>query len=223
MVYRESVERYRDAVEKAGLAVHNIDLAAFALMRAGLNGNRAFSDLHGDGMGDDVVVLCDIGPTATNVVVSRNGVCELNRLVSFGTHIFSQTMVDQFGWEFDDADRVKTEAGILPLGGIESPGDPYSESRRIMQYVADQFAQEIRTSFDYYHHSTAGAARINRVVLSGEGALLRGIEERFATELGIPVSILDASSRLDTTSVQEIGANHAHLAVALGLGMDEAA
>lgn len=222
MVYRESVERYRDAIEQAGLVLNNIDLAAFAVMRAGLAGGAAFAELQAEG-GDDAVAMCDIGPTSTNVIIARNGVCEFNRIVSFGTHIFSQTMVDQFGWSFDDADRVKSEAGVLPLGGVESPGDPYTESRRIMQYVADQFAQEIRTSFDYYHHTSSSASRISRIVLSGEGALLRGLEERFASELAMRVSILDASPRLDTASAQQLGPSHAHLAVALGLGMEEAA
>lgn len=221
MVYRESVERYRDAIEEAGLNLRRIDLSAFALMRSGLPSVR--QDADADGGEAPAIALCDIGPTATNVVVARNSICELNRIVSFGTQLFSQTLSEQFGWTTEDSERVKLEAGVLPLGSVESPGDPYTDARRIMQYVADQFAAELRTSFDYYHHSTGGASRIGRVVLAGEGALLRGIEERFAVELGVPVSILDASPRLDVASIDELGGNHAHLGTALGLAMEEAA
>lgn len=224
MVYRESVERFRDVIESAGLKLRRIDLSGFALMRAGLPAvKKELETLHSEDGDQSIVALCDIGPTSTNVVVSRNGVCELNRIVSFGTQYFSQTLAEQFGWSIEDSERVRMEAGVLPLGGVESPGDPYTDTRRIMQYVADQFAQELRTSFDYYHHSSGSAERIGRVVLAGEGALLRGIEERFAAELGVPVSILDASPRLDPSSADELGINHAHFGTALGLAMEEAA
>jgi len=227
MVYRESVERYRDAIEGAGLKLRRIDLAAFALMRAGLatitQELAAEAMETPDGETGGAVALCDIGPTSTNVVISRNGICELNRIVSFGHHVFTQTLSEQFGWSAEDADRVKMEAGITPLGGMESPGDPYTDTRRITQYVADQFAQELKTSFDYYSHSMNNASRVTRVVLAGEGALMRGIEMRFANELGVPVSILDASPRLDASAVTELGVNHANFGTALGLAMEEAA
>ena len=222
MVYREPVERYREAVVAAGLKLVRIDLAAFALMRAGLPAVKLAlgSEDHDE---EQVVALLDVGPTSTNVVITRGDMCELNRIIQFGRQHFTQTLVEQFGWELADATRVSGEAGITPLGGMEAPGDPYADARRIMQYVADQFAQEIRTSFDYYNHSSGGANRVSRVVVAGEGALLRGIEHRFANELGVPVSILDASPRLDPASVEELGVQHARFGTALGLGMEEAA
>jgi Tfp pilus assembly PilM family ATPase len=109
---------------------------------------------------------------------------------------------------------MTVDAGITPLGGMENPGDPYADARRIMQFVADQFAQEIRTSFDYYTHSSGGTHRVGYVVIAGEGAMLRGIEHRFAQELGVPVSILDASPRLDPASVEELGTEHARYGTA---------
>lgn len=222
MVYRESVERYRDAVAAAGLRVARIDLAAFALMRAGLPAVKLALQAE-EAEEDPVIALLDVGPTNTNVVISRGDICELNRIVGFGRQHFTQTLVEQFGWESADATRVSGEAGITPLGGMETPGDPYADARRIMQFVADQFAQEIRTSFDYYTHSSGGINRVGRVVVAGEGALLRGIEHRFAHELGVPVSILDASPRLDPASVEELGLQHARYGIALGLAMEEAA
>jgi type IV pilus assembly protein PilM len=222
MVYRESVERYRDAIAAAGLKLVRIDLSAFALMRAGLPSVKLAMRAE-DHEEEPVVALLDVGSTSTNVVISRNDVCELNRIVSFGRQHFTQTLVEQFGWEQADAERVVGEAGIVPLGGMETPGDPYADARRVLQYVADQFAQEIRTSFDYYSHSSGGSNRVGRIVVAGEGALLRGIEFRFASELGVPVSIFDASPRLDPASVEELGARHARYGTALGLAMEEAA
>ncbi|MCW2961031.1 MAG: type pilus assembly protein PilM [Thermoleophilia bacterium] len=222
MVYRESVERFRDALAIAGLKLVRIDLSAFALMRAGLPSVKLA--LQAEGVEEvPVVALLDVGPSSTNVVIVQNDVCELSRIVAFGRQHFTQTLMEQFAWELPDATRVAADAGITPLGGMETPGDPYADARRVMQFVADQFAQEIQTSFDYYNHSTGGANRVGRVVIAGEGALLRGIDLRFAQELGLPVSILDASPRLDAGSVEALGVDHPRFGTALGLAMEEAA
>lgn len=228
MSYRESTQRFWEAIVGAGLKVSHIDLAAFALMRSGLRsvleGPTAMQPSEDDGgQPEQVVAICDIGRASTNLVISRGGVCELNRIVGVGTKLFAETLSEQFGWSAEDAERVTHDAGVMPLGGAESPGDPYTDSRRVMQYAADQIAGELRTSFDYYTHSTGGVHRVTRIVIAGIGALYRGIEDRFASELGVPVSILDASPLLDEPSVRELGINHAHLGTALGLAMEDAA
>lgn len=224
MVYRESVERFQEALLAADLKPVRIDLAAFALMRSGMAGIRQSLRLAGEDLtgADSVVALLDIGPTSTNVVVTRGDVCELNRLVPFGRQHYTQTLVEQFGWDAADADRVASDAGIMPVGGVEQPGDPYADARRMMQYVTDQLANEIRTSFDYYSHSTGGS-KIDRVVVAGEGALLHGIDQRLTHELGVPVSMLDVAPRLDAGSVEALGNAQARFGVALGLAMEEAA
>ncbi|MBC7631927.1 type IV pilus biogenesis protein PilM, partial [Aeromicrobium sp.] len=97
MAYRESVEGYRDAIVRAGLKVARIDLAAFALMRAGLPAVKLALLSEGDeAPAESIVALLDVGPTTTNVVISRDGICELNRMVAFGTQHFTQTLVEQF-------------------------------------------------------------------------------------------------------------------------------
>lgn len=223
MTYKDSVDRYRDAIAAAGLKLVRIDLSAFALMRAGLPAVNLVHDVDGDEATEQSVALIDIGPSVTNLVVSRGGVCQLNRLVSFGTQHFVQTLAEQFGWSTEDALRVAFDAGIQPLGGVEQPDDQYADARRIMQYVCDQFAAELKTSFDYYGHSIGQGSHISRVIVAGEGSLLRGIEYRFANELSIPTSVLDASPRLDPASVDELGARHARFGTAIGLAIQEAA
>lgn len=224
MAYRETVERFRDAIAVAGLKLVRIDLAAFALMRAGLAGVKlAMQAQETESSEAEAVALVDVGSTTTNIVVSRGDVCEMNRVIGFGRQHFTQTLIEQFGWSHADADRVSEEAGVLPLGGMEQPGDPYTDTRRVMQFVADQFAQELRTSLDYYTHSNEGAVHVNRMVMAGDGAMLRGLDMRVSQEIGMPVAMLDVSPRLDPASFEELGAHHPRFATALGLAMEEAA
>jgi type IV pilus assembly protein PilM len=220
MTYRESVERFYEAVQSAGLKVQ-IDHAGFALMRSGLA--ALAGEIPPEEEAVSVVALCDIGPTSTNVVIARKGVAELTRIVSFGAELFPQTLSEQFGWSDEDSRRVQYEAGLVPVGGVEAPGDAYADTRRVLQYVAEQFAGELRTSFDYYTHNAGGNVRVSRVVLAGEGALLRGLDSHFANELQVPVSVLDASPRLDSASIEQIGIPHPQFGTALGLAMEDAA
>lgn len=222
MTYRESMERFRDAVVGAGLKLRRTDLSAFALMRSSLR------SVHGADGGDGaaqpgVVAICEIGELSTNLVIARDGICELNRQLAFGTTNFVQMLSEHFGWSADDAARVRDEAGVLPLGGIETPGDPYTDSRHVMQYVADQFAAELRTSFDYYLHAQDGQERVARLVICGPGAMLRGYDQRLATELGMPVSLLDLSPYLDSGSLDTFGAEQARYGTAFGLALEDAA
>lgn len=225
-VYKETAELFRDAVEDAGLTLTRIDLSAFAVMRTGLGDPFRYqlaAPVEGMEMPDTALAMCDISTTHTNVVIVKNGMCELNRMISFGSQGFTDALVENFGWSAEDSRRVQFEAGVLPLGGVESPGDPYIDARRVMQYAADQLANELQNNFQFYMHGTEQAVPVTHVILSGEGALLRGIEQRIASELQIPVSIIDASPRLIQASVEQLGASHANLAVALGLAMEDAA
>lgn len=224
MTYRETVERFRDALAVAGLKLVRIDLSAFALMRAGLAGVKLAMSAE-EAVEDDseAVAIIDIGPTNTNIVVSRGDVCEMNRVIAFGREHFTQTLIEQNGWSYADAARVSEEAGVIPFGGVEQPGDPYTDTRRIMKFVADRFAQELRNSLDHYSHSSEGNQRVARIVLSGDGALLRGLDLHVSQEIGLPVGMLDISPRLDPASFEELGAHYPRFATALGLAMEEAA
>jgi type IV pilus assembly protein PilM len=228
MVYRESVETLRDAVQQAGLKLARIDLAGFALMRSGLTAAQQLADAdaaaYGVGGSDaTAIALLDIGPTSTNVVVSVGGVCEMNRLIQVGTNDFSDIFVEQYGWTKEDAVRVVSEAGVQPPPGTDPAHDAYADYRPVLHYVADQFASELRTSFDYFHHNSGGSHRVSRVVIAGDGALYGGLADRLTAELGVAVTVLDAAPRLEPSSIATIGAFHPQLGTAMGLAMEEAA
>ncbi len=225
MAYRESTERFRDAVEGAGLKLKRIDLAAFAMLRAskGLIESAEEELRVSNPNGKHAIAVCDMGSTTSNLAIVQNGTCELNRVIGTGAGLFTQALTEQFGWSQEDANRVKFEAGLTPLGGMETPDDAYKPAREVMQYMADQIAGDLATTFDWYAHNSGTGNRVGRLVLTGEGSLIRGIEERLAATLGVPVTILDASSAFDAASLEKLGNNHAWLGTALGLAMEDAA
>jgi len=221
MAYRDTVERYHAAVTGAGLKVRRIDFSAFALLRSGISAASRAAMLEAYGS-DITTAVCDIGETSTNLVIASDGICELNRIIDFGAQTFTHTLMEQFGWTEEDAARVRFDAGVMVPGGVEMPGDPYAESRQIMQFVNDQLASELRQSFDYLVHVESGS-RVGRLVICGIGAMFRGIAERLAHDLGIPVEYLNLAPFLDTDSLDSLGAAQLQVGTAFGLALEDAA
>jgi type IV pilus assembly protein PilM len=221
MAYRDTIERFHEAVVGAGLKVRCIDLAAFALMRSGIRSAETAALVEAYGA-EAAVAVCEIGESSTNLVIATGGSCELNRMIEFGANRFTHTLMEQFGWSEADSDRVRFDAGIMPPGGFEAPGDPYAESRQVNQYVADQLAAELRASFDYFLHAEGGI-RVVRLVICGIGSLLRGIDQRLSMDLGVPVDVLDLAPHLDSASRDILDASQVQYGTAFGLALEDAA
>jgi type IV pilus assembly protein PilM len=77
-----------------------------------------------------------------------------------------------------------------------------------------------------HHHAQPGAREVSRVVLSGEGALIPGLDSYLGGLLGLPTDLASPVQRLasnrSNVSDEQLRAMEPVLAVALGLAMEEA-
>lgn len=96
--------------------------------------------------------------------------------------------------------------------------------RRGLEEAAGRLAEEVQRSIEY-HNSRPDAREVSRVMISGEGALVRGLDEYLGDLLGVatvrarPVEKL-AENR-SNVSDEQLGAMEPVLAIALGLAMEE--
>ena len=70
-----------------------------------------------------------------------------------------------------------------------------SPAGRAIEGTANSFVEEVRGSLDYYM-AQPGAARIDRVVLSGGGSRLSGLAERLSSATRLPVQTARPLSKL---------------------------
>ena len=91
--------------------------------------------------------------------------------------------------------------------------------------VTDSTLTAVRSSLDYFLSNSPDVAGLGRVVLSGGGASLPGLVERFGDALGIPAMLADplAGLTISRRAREATAALQPALAVAAGLGLAEVA
>jgi type IV pilus assembly protein PilM len=99
---------------------------------------------------------------------------------------------------------------------------PLDHLARVIEPLMDRFVTEVRGSLDFYA-GLAGVAPIERVVLTGGGALLGGIAEELNAALGVPVELGHPFKRVPIgpieVSAEERAVAEPFIGLAVGLAM----
>lgn len=166
--YADAVSTNVKAVARAGLRVVGVDFVPFALHRA--VGARS----------EGVSAIVDIGATTTNVVVSANGVPDFVRIIPSGSDDATRALVTQLEVPRDQAEKLKVAQGlhpeIVPPNDAKSAGVILDTTRELMTSVINTLR---------YYSSTHENARVESLVLTGNGARLRGLPAALAQSTGI--------------------------------------
>jgi type IV pilus assembly protein PilM len=182
---RDMVDSALVAVTRAGLSPEMVDLTSFAVLR---------SLVSMDSMGLDSLqaeALVDVGANITNIVVHQGGVPRFVRILLMGGSDITDAVAERLGVQPESAEQVKQETGMSPVAGA-TEGTP---AGRAIEATAGAFVEEVRGSLDYFM-AQPGAARINRVVLSGGGSRLTGLPERLSAATRLPVQAARPMSTL---------------------------
>ena len=173
---RDMVGSAIDAVTRAGLQPTMVDLTSFAVLRS------LVSLEHGGFEPSGAEALVDVGAQVTNIVIHQGGVPRFVRILLMGGGDITDAVAERLGVPAEQAESIKQESGMASVpGGAES-----SPAGRAIEGTANSFVEEVRGSLDYYM-AQPGAARIDRVVLSGGGSRLTGLADRLATATRLPV------------------------------------
>ena len=173
---RSMVENLLAAVTQAGLQPEGIDLSSFAVLRA----LAPTSDASMDGYAEAFV---DIGAGVTNIIVQSEGMPRFVRILLMGGDDVTEAVAERVGVPYEQAEAVKVQLG-LTVAGQDGP-DAHPASRVIGSTVA-QLVEEIRGSIDYYL-SQPSALRIGRIVVSGGGGRLAGLDAWLSAATRLPV------------------------------------
>jgi type IV pilus assembly protein PilM len=163
------------AVQRAGLFVERVDLASFALLRAG-------SRLDGQ-----VEAIVDIGAHTTSVVVHIDGEPLIVRTIPRGGDEITETIATRLEASVREAETLKRRIGLR--------AEEESETAQAIQDAVRPLINEIRNSFAYL---TSGDRpnQVARMILTGGGSLLPGLADTLQGELGVEVTYADALVRI---------------------------
>jgi type IV pilus assembly protein PilM len=209
---KDLIDDYVSVLGEAGLQPAVIDVAAFAVANA-YQANYAAGR-------DEVVALVNIGAQTVNINILSGGVPAFTRDVSAGGNQYTEEIQKTLSVGFEEAERIKLGKGAHADGQEVIP----QEVEEAVQSVSDTVVSEISRSLDFFQ-ATSAESRIGRVMLSGGGAKIAGLDKLFQERAQIPVERLNPLARMlpgtrfDEKFVQELAPE---LGVCVGLALRKA-
>jgi type IV pilus assembly protein PilM len=223
---REMISRYTSAVRAGGLRPEGVDVKALSLTRSTLP-DPFFGE-------DGAVLLLDVGAEITNLVVADRGNPVLTRFVPVGLGDFVAAVVELADLPEDEAERQALDPRINLGDGREEEAQEEEEEdfdpalvydvRRGLEGAAQTLADEVQRSIE--HHRSQEAARdVSSVLISGEAALIPGLDAYLGELLGVPTGrgkpVDKLSANRSNVEDVQLRAMEPVLAVAFGLAMED--
>lgn len=198
-VPKEIIEKYRKIFSLAGLKLKALELESLSLA-------RAFADESG------ARLIVDIGAFSTNILVSDAGFIKSNIYTDFAGVSMTRGIANGLGISLERAEDLKRQKGLKGAAGDY-------ELSTLPQVYLDVIIKETAKMKDGFEKS--GGRKIERLILTGAGAKLSGMEEYFSSQLGIGAEIGNSLSRLKCPAELDLLSKDLgpELAVAVGLGI----
>lgn len=169
---RELVREHLGVVEECGLRVSAITVDALALDDLARTLGREPTGM---------AVAITVGPRATLINVSFQGVLRLARSIATGGNQLVRAIQDDFGVDAAQAQRLRDSDGLLLLEKAPRPG--------ALRAWADNLLGEIRRSA-----LSSGAGRVTRMALVAGESAMPGLKELVQVEFGVEPVVLTAVS-----------------------------
>ncbi len=233
---RDMVTGFSAAVREAGLRPVGVDVKPLSLMRSALP--ETFFD-------EGAVLLLDISSEITSLVVSQDGTPTLTRFILGGSDNFVRAIAEVADIPEEDAERHLMNPR-LALGDAldeleedegegEEEGEVSGEDeldpalmfdiRRGLEDAVQFLAEDVQRSIEY-HYSQPGAREVSQVFVSGEGALVSGLDSYVGELLDIPTQRANPLQKIaanrSNVSDEQLRVMEPVLAVAIGLAIEEA-
>lgn len=227
-----------DYLKLAGLEPVVIDIKPFTLLRS-LRGSLLGDHLTKSTLSgtmytesNEVGVVVEIAASNSTITLVRGERVLMNRNISVSGDDFTAAIQRSFGLDFDSAEEVKLDYGTAAIPtedeeellNFDMKREQFSPSRvyESLRPVLVDLTTEIRRSLEFFRVQ-AGDANINRVILSGGGAKLRGLPDAIGDALGYRVELGDPwltvtadENRFDKQYLARVAPE---LAVPLGLAL----
>lgn len=202
------VQSFISTAEEAGLTLSCVDVASFAVMRA-LEKTDYLDD------NQTVAALLIQGPS-TDIVVVSGGVPKFNRSILIGYSYLVDNLINSLGIDEDSAKYLLDQLDVDPQGYDELSPD-IEQATEIIRPALSELTGEISRSLDF--SMSQGTATIDRIVICGRGAALRGLDRFLTTRLGIEVVVGNPFTGVDAGSVEVDESLAPTYITAMGLAM----
>jgi len=172
---------YQSVMREAGLASAFYEIEIFSAVRAAL------------GHGLAPVLVIDLGAATTKLYVVERGVVRMTHLLTVGGQQMTETLGRMLGWEFEKAERIKRERGLVE-GSAWSGEENARIKEALLSTLSRVFGEANRVLLSYGQRYNKD---VSSVVLTGGGASLPGLSEVAKSSLNAQVSLAEPFARTE--------------------------
>jgi type IV pilus assembly protein PilM len=172
----------------------------------------------------ETTFLVSLGRENIDMAIQRDGELLFARNMSGGGHAFTEAIMNAFGLQEAKAEKNKVTKGDLTPRSKARYADATAEKlANTMQGPAGQLVSMIQSSVMICRAQTKIAdLNVDRLVLTGGTARMKGIVDYFQSSMSVPVELFDPAQDLDLSALpaadqEELGENAADFAAAIGL------
>jgi type IV pilus assembly protein PilM len=151
----------------------------------------------------EVTLLMHIGAENTDIGIQQDSRLLFARNVSGGGRLFTEAIMNQFNVPFERAEKMKAQKADVSSRTTARYEDSLAEKvSHAVIGVTGQFVSMVHSSIMFCKAQTKlKELNVDRVVLAGGGANLKGLADYLETNLGISVELYDPSGALDLSAL----------------------
>jgi type IV pilus assembly protein PilM len=171
---KEKIADYTGVIGQAGCTAVVVDVDAFALQNA--------YEINYGTEPDAVVVLLNVGASATNINILSGDQSVFTRDIAIGGNAYTEALQKELNLPYEQADQLKH--------GLDVEGVTFDDARPVLRAVTENVMLEIQKTFDFFK-ATASSDRVTRIVVSGGASRSEGFTEMLAERFEAPVEVFD--------------------------------
>ncbi|MEX0931621.1 MAG: type IV pilus assembly protein PilM [Candidatus Paceibacterota bacterium] len=183
-IHNDVITRYNDMVRKTGIKSTFFEIEVFSTVRSVIDQSNG------------PVVVVDIGAGATKIYVVDVGVVRASHIINRGSQEVTSAISRALSITWDEAEEMKREYGLEPQGQNKN-------ITAVVETTLDHLFNEanvIVQSYQRKHKKT-----INHVLLTGGGAVMKGLLPFAQQKFSIEVKLANPFSKIEAPAfVSEI-------------------
>lgn len=180
-IHNDTVRSYQTIASTVGLSVRFFEIEIFSTIRSAI------------GHGVAPLLVIDLGASTTKMYIVERGVVRMTHLQTVGGQHMTEHLARSLGWEFEKAERVKREHGLLD-SSVYSTDENDRIRASLLSTLSRVFSEANRVLLSYGKRYNKA---VPKVVLSGGGASLPGLEAAARNDLQAEVAIANPFARTE--------------------------
>ena len=181
---REIVQMYVDVIVEAGITPLSLEIEGEANARAVIDPKKQES-----------VMIVDIGMLGTELSIVNNGIMAFTTSLEVSGDDFTKVIQKYLDVSYEEAEKAKEQRGFVKS---KENNELFEGLLGTVSVLRDDINKHLAYWQMHNTGRTVGKQDVERIILTGGGANLKGLEEYLSVTMSVPVSTANVWTNIST-------------------------